>query len=250
MAVQDCTLNRRLFEHFPNTYDGVDLRQVLNQIANVADTALLWLARLLIAFLVFSSVPPLLSSGAWFVRLFDFPRLQLFLLASVTLAILFVGMYFARHVSYERFVLLLAGLTVGLWQLMYVIPFTPVWPKEIAHSDNPDAVRLMIANVEVNNQQHADALRTIGEHDADLLLVIEINDRWREAFDPLTKKYPHRTEVIRDEGLGMALWSKLPVSNVEVNTWCPSGGLRSSPTSPSPMATSRSSSACIPRHLD
>jgi endonuclease/exonuclease/phosphatase (EEP) superfamily protein YafD len=45
--------------------------------------------------------------------------------------------------------------------------------------------------------------------------LVELDDGWDERLKPLRSKYTHHHEVVRGEGLGMAIWSQLPVEHAE-----------------------------------
>jgi len=182
----------------------------------VLNSALLWLARITLAVLVVASLAPLVNTGYWVVRLCDFPRIQLLVLLLVPL--LATGIHAAVTHSFQREHWLLCGvvLAAAFWQAAHVLPFTPLWPKELASTSEQENLRLMVANIKYSNTQHDEVSQVIEQHDPDVLLLIEINQAWKSALDPLRQAYPHHVEIIRDEGLGLALWSKLPIEREEV----------------------------------
>jgi endonuclease/exonuclease/phosphatase (EEP) superfamily protein YafD len=56
----------------------------------------------------------------------------------------------------------------------------------------------------------------IKEVDADVLLLIEIDETWKEALGDVRARYRHHLEAIREDGLGLALWSNLRLTNSQV----------------------------------
>ncbi len=168
--------------------------------------------------LVVVTAAPLLPVGWWFVRLWDFPRVQVACIALVT------GLGLAGLVVWEGEWTLWPSLAlcvltaVVLWQVSLMLPFTRLWRVELPAGD-PDAeqaLRLVVANVCFENEQRELACRAIMELDCDLLLMIEIDEHWDRALEPYRKDYPHRSEHIAGEGVGICLWSRLPIERVRV----------------------------------
>lgn len=180
---------------------------------------ILYLAtRLLVGFLVIGSLLPLLPVGAWVVRLFDFPRLQLVGLALLAL----VGLAVEAVVEGSGTATLIwAATTVAviLFQLGHVVRYTPLWKREIPDDDGRDdkpTLSLAVANLQYENDQKQAVLEQIESMDCDLVLLIEYDEAWAEGLEPLEQKYPHREGVVREKGLGLMLLSKKPFVEVEV----------------------------------
>lgn len=89
---------------------------------------LIWTIRLLLIAMVVVSVLPLIPSGQWWVRLWDFPRLQLTVALAVPLLLL--GMHGGRarieHIAWTAVI----G-AIAVWHLYHILPFTPVWSTEV-----------------------------------------------------------------------------------------------------------------------
>lgn len=179
-------------------------------------SALLWLARITLVFLVVASLLPLVRTGYWVVRLCDFPRLQLMALLLVPLVAALAHAWVTRSFRYEHGILIGAVLAIACFEATYTLPFTPLWPTEVAATTEPVNLRLMVANIEYENDRYDEVAQAIERQDPDVLLLIEFDDKWSEALQPLRKNYQHHIEVVRGEGLGLAMWSKLPVESEEV----------------------------------
>lgn len=174
-------------------------------------------ARIVIGLLVVASVLPLLPVGAWMVRLFDFPRLQIAALATLALAAVLMC---SSHSGWSNSLVawVLASLAIVAWQVGHVVPYTPLWPPEIQAAEGEADVTLTVAvvNLEFDNPKKQEALDTLRRQNADLLLLIEYNQAWQEALAPLKGEFPHRQGVVAEKGLGLMLWSKLPLVDSEV----------------------------------
>lgn len=180
---------------------------------------LIWIARIALLLLAVATLLPLLPVGSWFVRLCDFPRLQIATL--LTLPLVFAGYRACTSAGWRSEAGLLVAVAVLLivWQLSHVVHFSPLWPKELPtaqESQDNQAVRLVIANLEVGNSQHAAVLDVLSATSPDLLLLIEIDDAWEQALQTLRESFVHHVGVVRGEGLGIVLWSKWPLKESEV----------------------------------
>lgn len=177
----------------------------------------IWFLRGLAAISVVAAVLPLLPVGFWMVRLCDFPRIQLTALVAIPLTAMLV-MGFVGGWNWEKGLTVAACLTVMSWQLGHVILFTPLWSKEVPSADAAvkTGLRVVVANLQVENRRHAEVLKVLEDLDPDLLLLIEVNQAWDEALEPLSKTLRHRAGVVRDEGLGIILLTRKPLVESEV----------------------------------
>lgn len=182
---------------------------------------MLWFVRLISCFLILVTVLPLLSTGKWYVRWWDFPRLQLvglllvFLMAWVAYLFQPLG---EKKWSEPTFwsVIMAAAL---IWQTSHIVPFSPLWPKEVPNivsAGGDNQIKIMVANIDYENPEPAAVvIQEIEEERADILLIVENNESWMERLQPLRQQYPHHYDHAADDGLGMALWSKLPITDRE-----------------------------------
>ena len=185
---------------------------------SVVDAAATWILGAACVALIGATLLPRLRLGHWWVRVFDFPKLQL---AAVAAGLALVTAAFASLHAWETSdsVLVSVFTLTAIWNAGHMLPFTVLWRREIPASDPPhhdDDLTLVVANVRVDNDARAEvegALRTI---DPDILLVIEIDDAWAHALETYAATFPHRVDVPRPDGLGLALWSKAPMSDTRV----------------------------------
>jgi len=178
---------------------------------------LLWLARGLTGLELLLAITPLIPTGFWLVRLCDGPRLQMAILALVAL-LLVVWHSWLVDWKMEHGVLIALLSLAAFWQFWHVAKYTSVWPKEvpIANLEAETDLKILVVNLQIDNKRTKEAVAMLREQDSDVLLLMELDEAWSEALEPLTIDYPHRCEEVRDEGLGIGLWSKLPLSNAEV----------------------------------
>jgi endonuclease/exonuclease/phosphatase (EEP) superfamily protein YafD len=164
---------------------------------------------------VLATVLPFIRRGWWWVRMCDFPRLQLFVLGLAVLAALLA-------LGPESATSWLAGTALAaavIYQGYLILPYTPLWPVEALASSIPEPerkVRLLIANVLFRNR-HADGLlRQVRATDPDVLLAVETDPFWVDALACLESRFPHRIECPQDNAYGMLLLSKLELRDAKV----------------------------------
>ncbi|WNL38692.1 endonuclease/exonuclease/phosphatase family protein [Halomonas sp. PAMB 3232] len=181
---------------------------------------LLWVVRGLTLALITVSLLPEIPSGHWAIRLWEFPRLQLSLVIAVTLLLLTLHAWLARARK-EHAVLLVALLATGAWQGSHILPFTPVWPDEVAEASaqtlsNQSTFKIMTANLDFQNDRYEEALEVIKREDPDIALLIEVDSGWEDSLAPLDELYEYREGDVRGEGLGIVVWSRIPLQNARV----------------------------------
>lgn len=169
----------------------------------------------LVGLLVLLTVLPLFETDEWWVRLWDYPRLQIAALLVVALA----GLLATR----PRGRLALAALGIGLaslvWQLWQVASYIPGWPVELeaAKTCEPGRqVRLLNANVLMTNQDHGALLALVRRTDADLVLLLEPGPEWEQAVRPLYPVYPYRIGAPLPNTYGLILLSRLPLERPQI----------------------------------
>ncbi|MBB3191972.1 endonuclease/exonuclease/phosphatase family protein [Halomonas cerina] len=186
----------------------------------MAAKLLLWTTRVLTLLMVVVSVLPMIPSGQWWARLWEFPRLQLAWALVVPLVLLAVHAWWNRprpeHAAWVAVI-----LATGAWQLSHILPFTPAWSTEVPAAEiQPGGARttlkVLSANVTYTNDRYPEVLAMVRREDPDLLLLIEVDRAWAEGLAPLDQHYAHRVGEVRSEGLGIVLWSRFPLLEQEV----------------------------------
>ncbi len=75
-------------------------------------------------------------------------------------------------------------------------------------------IRLMSVNVNTANTRNEDLVAQIASADPDILLLMEVNDKWIAALERIREIYPHSTIYPQEDNFGIALFSKNePVSS-------------------------------------
>ena len=160
----------------------------------------------------------LIRRDEWWFRGADFPRLQILFVGLVALA----GLLFIQaEWTLVRELLLLGVIAAVAYQLKMVLPYTPVWKKQVLHVRQDQLnveqqISLLVANVLTPNHKYHLLLEQINRLQPDVVLTLETDQVWQEALKPIEADYPYRVAVPQDNLYGMHLYSRLPLADTEV----------------------------------
>jgi len=167
---------------------------------------------------VVSTLLPLLRQTAWWIRVFDFPRLQI---VGVTLLTLGAAAMLGWH-QLPGWAGLSAMGALGLvvaYQAVRIAPYTPLVGKQVGDSTLKDGQRhlsLAVMNVLQFNKQGAKALATLQQADPDVIMAVETDQWWYEQLKPLEKTHPHTCHEPLDNTYGLLFFSRLPLKDCQV----------------------------------
>jgi endonuclease/exonuclease/phosphatase (EEP) superfamily protein YafD len=162
------------------------------------------------------TILPFLRLSAWWIRLGEFPRLQIAVVAvSVNIVFNIVGYPLAAH----EIIFLTALSAISVYQLFCVLPYTPLYRKQVQKSRVPlpkKVIRILFSNVFIENRQYEKVVRMVERMNADIVLLAETDEAWVKAVEPLKKLYPTMIAHPLDNGYGMVLFSRLKLVNPEL----------------------------------
>src|SRR5688500_11041936 len=162
----------------------------------------------------------LFPGSHWSLRLWDFPRLQIGVVAAAA-GVVYAALFFGGG-ALEWAFLAAAGATT-LWQARKIFPYTPVAPTQVQRSTvgtvkgrsldtrRHPSFRLLITNVLMENTRHDLLLRVIEDAAPDVVLAVETDAAWAKGLEPLTRTYPHTLFQPQENWYGMMLFSRLPL---------------------------------------
>ncbi len=160
---------------------------------------------------VAATILPLIRSQDWWIRWFDFPRVQT-LVVGVVLAGSFLlwGLPMSRSLT-----VLLASLLLSIFYQAYCIfPYTrlaPVQVKSAAPDEHSIIVRILTANIYMYNREADKYLQLLAEVNPDIVLTTENDQWWTDRLKVLDTAYPHQVKYPLDNTYGMMLHSKFPL---------------------------------------
>ena len=154
----------------------------------------------------------------WYLKALDFPRLQQLVAAFI---LLFAFVILNRKWKTASVALLLGLCSSVLIHSIYMFPYAlgseVVFSKEITEKDYPNTVSILLGNVLMTNKNSDAFLKIVEKSKPDMVLTMEVNDWWIENLEGLEKEYPYSMKHSLDNAYGMALHSKLPLKNTEIN---------------------------------
>jgi endonuclease/exonuclease/phosphatase (EEP) superfamily protein YafD len=127
--------------------------------------------------------------------------------------------------GFLAFAILFTALKSRSWALAScgaaALAFAPVVPWYFGPAAAPgDATRqfakFLVSNVYVANDEHELLRQRIAEENPDLVGLVEVNSTWISKLESLRAGYPYHFEVPDERFVGLALYSRLPLSNPRV----------------------------------
>ncbi len=174
---------------------------------------------ILLGVLVGGSLLSLSTNPHWFIRAWDFPRLQIIVVAWMsTFAIaltLWLGPSGGRGAFWTAFAI---TISLSCWHGFQIFPYTPLASKQarstathqkMHHRKDTSTLRVVISNVEMENDQYDLWMKTIRDADPDVLIVLEVDKKWVAAVSSLSAEFPEQVIVPQDNWYGMMMLSKL-----------------------------------------
>lgn len=163
-----------------------------------------------------TAIIPHLPGQHWLIRVWEFPRLQqAFILAVLSLCWCF---------WYPDAPVLAGWMQVGCaaalcYQLIWVMPYTPLWPKEVRQykgNDKNQTITILTSNVLMTNKNYQALIDLVHQHNPDILVTLESNAAWEAALEVLHDDYPHRLFCPLENLYGMHLYSRKAFDNEKI----------------------------------
>jgi endonuclease/exonuclease/phosphatase (EEP) superfamily protein YafD len=154
------------------------------------------------------TVLPFIRSGAWWIRIFDFPRIQI---AIASASILAADLAVRPDASASAQVIRAALAACIAYQAYKMRPYTVFARKEVeaAKERRKDAtLSLLLANVKIDNRNSARLREIILRADPDVILAVEPDEWWKNELRVLSETHPFTVERPQDNAYGMLLYSR------------------------------------------
>lgn len=166
--------------------------------------------------MVTATAIPLVRADAWWVRIFDFPRLQVTVL--LILVLTFVLLLREDPSTADNVFFVAVALSTA-YQCYRMFPYTRLARVQVQASQHPTSdrtIRLLISNVLMENTRSDKLLKLIEEYDPDIVLAVETNRQWESELAQLERGYPFTKKRPQDNTYGMLLYSKLELRDPQV----------------------------------
>ncbi len=159
---------------------------------------------------------PLCRHDAWWIRLFDFPRVQIAVISICLLSL------YAAYVGWESLLnklIILALLGCTIFQLMRIARYTSVFLKQVKTSQSLselNRISILVANVLMTNRDSDALINLIQTCNPDVVLTLETDVWWEKQLEELESTYLNTVKHPLDNLYGMHLYSKLKLEDSQV----------------------------------
>jgi endonuclease/exonuclease/phosphatase (EEP) superfamily protein YafD len=153
---------------------------------------------------------PLSPKEFWWIRVFDFPRLQIIGIGLVSL----IGyIVFEPEETLWQYLLEAALVVCLVYQAWRIYPYTIFAKKMVLDSilpeDKQDRISIVVTNVLETNKDYKACLKMLRNANPDLILAVETDEGWQENLKELEEDYPYTLFHPLDNTYGMLFYSKL-----------------------------------------
>jgi endonuclease/exonuclease/phosphatase (EEP) superfamily protein YafD len=152
----------------------------------------------------------------WWVRGFDFPRIQISFLIVIVLTFAIITYSFKE---FWHFIIVGLVITSLVYQIIKIFPYTFFSKKQVLaykKKDSNGTISVLISNVLKPNKSSDKLIELIHKKQPDLLLTLETNTRWENELKVIENEYPYSVKIPKDNLYGMHLYSKLKLEEIQV----------------------------------
>lgn len=163
-----------------------------------------------------ATLVPLLRRDEWWIRVFDFPRIQIAAGGAVVALLLFVLPDALGGWGRAAGILLVACV---LYQCYRMFPYTALARRQVHATPLVDAdasFSLLFANVLMDNRAADRFFDLVRTYDPDLILTVETDHWWEEQLRALEADYPHTVKAPLDNTYGMLLHARLALVDPKI----------------------------------
>ena len=159
---------------------------------------------------------PFSRSEVWWVRGWDFPRLQIGILALGSALAAAFAFDFSRPLHWA---VLGANGACLLYQAARIFPYTRLARNQVrwARPGSPaDRLSILSSNVLITNHAPERLLALVREQRPDILVTLETDAWWERHLDTLQPDYAYAIKRPLANTYGMHVYSRLPLEDAEV----------------------------------
>ena len=152
----------------------------------------------------------------WWVRDFDFPRIQISVLIIINIILALFYYSFSNWWSILILIVLFLNLAYQCW---LILPYTIFWKKQVikySGEENDNQISILVSNVLTTNRDYNKLINLIKSRNPDVFLTLESDKKWEKALNVFDEEYPHSVKIPLDNLYGMHLYSKLVLKDIEI----------------------------------
>ncbi|MGJ8666061.1 MAG: endonuclease/exonuclease/phosphatase family protein [Patiriisocius sp.] len=153
----------------------------------------------------------------WWIRVFDFPHVQLTILSIVAFLAYFLRFDFKDKIDYLFAGLMLICMTYQIYKIYIYTPLASFEMHDAQKDDPKKQLSFFTANVLQKNTSYDKLNQEIKKYDADIMVFTETDVTWKnEITDSLDPAYIYKVEVPLNNTYGMLLYSKLELIEPQI----------------------------------
>ena len=161
---------------------------------------------------------PIWKTTRWWVRVCDFPRFQIALIA-LAVFVAFAAVRFPGQLADWLFLCAL-GLVI-VWQFTWVGRYVPGTTRAVKSCTGMESanerITLLTTNVLRTNRDSESLLEVIHETGPDVVLAVEVDEWWtNRLWTGLRARYRNKICYPLSNGYGLALFSRLELIEPEI----------------------------------
>ena len=172
-----------------------------------------------VAMLLCSVLSMFNNTDSRYLKMLDFPRIQFFITSLICLILFLFIIKRRRWYDYLLPVALTGSMIIqGSYLINYTSLVSYAVPAAKEGSFTPDdQISILLINVKMSNMKSQPLLDLVETKMPDLLIAMEIDDRWNKELETIEADYPYTQETTNNAAYGMTFYSKLPLQEVKVN---------------------------------
>ncbi|CUA85639.1 endonuclease/exonuclease/phosphatase family protein [Pseudidiomarina woesei] len=179
-----------------------------------------WIISVITTLLLITTLLPRSQRTVWWVRVWDFPRLQQ---SAVALVLLIFSAVLLPASACSTWLLVSVQLGCGAWHFWWIFPYTPLAARTVKRyrrkrdeSHIAEHIRLLTVNVLEPNRNAVELTQIINNERPDIIVAVETDEWWEKQFSDIEDDLPHVLRRPQNNLYGMMVYSKWPVTNVEI----------------------------------
>ncbi len=154
---------------------------------------------------------PLIAADFWWIRIFDYPHIQLTLVTLTAIAAYFMKFEIR---SWRDYAFMAVLITCFIFQFSKLYPYTPFSPleagKPTADVNQDSGLKILTSNVLQKNKKSDLVIAEVKKIDPDIIVFTETDHRWLEELEAgIGSDYQFKVKAPIHNTYGMLLFSKL-----------------------------------------
>lgn len=165
---------------------------------------------------IVSSLLPIWTADYWWVRIWDFPRVQIAVLGAASFGFILL----TRMRRWLKALFVPALCTAIGFDVYRIFPYTPFATLDVLKAERQDArqqLSILEANVLQTNTKYEAMMNLIRRKSPDIIFLVETNQAWVDALSELTLSHPYTLLHPLNNTYGLAFYSKFPLQNAKIN---------------------------------